>query len=151
MQNETLEALEREEGYDLVVVDDDTLFTTLLARRLRRSSKRYRIFRDGSEALAYLENASPSVLLTDLYMPRLNGVEMLEALDNGSRASPLNVIVCSSCLPLPDTREAIGSLGATLITKDELLKENALTDLLSNGQTLRVARPRSTCLRDCRP
>ena len=116
---------------DLVVVDDDSLFTALLARKLRRSGERFVIFHDSREALTYLEHKRPFALLIDLRMPDLNGLELLEALGYDSVESPSKVFVCSSCEPPPGTLAAIRSLGASLVTKDELLKKQVLQDLLS--------------------
>lgn len=132
MQKNALDRPDTGAEYDLVVVDDDSLFTALLARQLRRSDERFVIFHNSREALVHLEQASPSALLIDLRMPELNGLELLEALGYDSVASPPNVFVCSSCLPPPDTQAAIESLGAMLVTKDELLQKNGLRDLLSN-------------------
>src|SRR6476661_5975259 len=35
---------------------------------------------DGREALAYLKNAVPHLVLTDLQMPEVNGLELVEAI-----------------------------------------------------------------------
>ena len=135
MQSNAIERSDTGAEFSLVVVDDDPMYTALLARQLRRWDERFVIFNDSKEALAYLEQTSPSALLIDLRMPGLNGLELLEAIGYDSVSSSPIVFVCSSCLPPPDTQAAIEALGATLVTKDVLLQKNALQDLLSNRKT----------------
>ena len=135
MQNNAIERSDADAEYSLVIVDDDSVFTALLARQLRRSDERFVIFHDSKKALAYLEQASPSALLIDLRMPGLNGLELLEAIGYDSDSSSPTVFVCSSCLPPQDIQAAIKALGATLITKDDLLQKDVLQDLLSNQKS----------------
>ena len=118
---------------DLVIVDDDSMFTALLKRQLRKSNIKYKIFNSSTEAIQYLQQALPHTLLVDLRMPVLDGVQLLETLKDNHRVLPPNIIVCSSCVPPSDVCETVRSLGAQLITKDRLIKKDALLDVLHHG------------------
>ncbi len=64
----------------LLLVDDDPDIRTLLSRRLRRSGYLVEEACDGKEALALVEKAVPDVVVTDMTMPNLDGLGLLQAL-----------------------------------------------------------------------
>ena len=64
----------------VLVVDDEELVRLVIARQLRLSGFDVFEARDGLEALARLPVAAPDIVLTDLNMPRCNGVEATERL-----------------------------------------------------------------------
>lgn len=73
----------------LLIVDDDDIDTTALRRALHKLKLLNPLYRakDGMEALEILRNGqipSPYVILLDINMPRMNGIEFLEIL----RADP---------------------------------------------------------------
>jgi response regulator RpfG family c-di-GMP phosphodiesterase len=63
----------------VVVVDDEPQIRELVSEALRREGYDVRAFADGHEALAAVEAAPPSLVLTDLKMPRMNGLELIRA------------------------------------------------------------------------
>lgn len=68
------------ETTELLVVDDDNEFREALTQRLRRRGYRVRDAADGSQALAELERRQFAVVVTDLMMPNISGLELLEKL-----------------------------------------------------------------------
>ena len=63
----------------VLVVDDDPLVRRMGSRLLRRLVKRVIEAEDGEQALAHLEEESVDLILTDLSMPRMNGIELAHA------------------------------------------------------------------------
>jgi response regulator RpfG family c-di-GMP phosphodiesterase len=61
------------------VVDDEPQIRELLASALRRESYTVTVFDDARRALAALEHAEPDLLITDLRMPAMNGLELIKA------------------------------------------------------------------------
>lgn len=66
------------EGAKLLLADPSPVFCEALADRLG-SGYELRECYDGQEALALLENFQPDVLVTDLIMPGMDGLEVLKA------------------------------------------------------------------------
>jgi two-component system response regulator HydG len=66
-------------SYHVVVVDDEVSNLESLERILKSDGGRVAVFRDPHEALRYLQQEQPDILITDLRMDSLSGMEMLEA------------------------------------------------------------------------
>ena len=78
----------------ILVVDDDRVNRTLLARALERSGHTVTTASDGAEALRLLAEAVPDVVLLDVVMPELDGMSVLERMkaDVGLRDTPVIMI-----------------------------------------------------------
>lgn len=70
----------------LLVVDDSAVARVLLRKLFETAGHRVDVAADGEEALALLENKRYAVLVTDLEMPKLNGFQLIAAV----QASPAN-------------------------------------------------------------
>lgn len=64
----------------VLVVEDDTAVRTLLAWHLRRQGCTVEEAEDGVEALSLIERSIPDVVVTDMAMPRLDGLGLLKAI-----------------------------------------------------------------------
>lgn len=64
----------------VLVVEDDTAVRTLLAWHLRRQGCTVEEAEDGVEALSLIERSTPDVVVTDMAMPRLDGLGLLKAI-----------------------------------------------------------------------
>jgi two-component system response regulator len=93
---------------DILLVEDSPTSAELFvfALEANESDATIQIVRDGVEALAFLlgdasssgsaRNPLPRLVLLDLYMPRLNGFEVLERLRADERTRLLPVVILSS-------------------------------------------------------
>ena len=66
----------------ILVVDDDLATRTVLAESLSRAGYGVQLASDGEEALGLLRQAEYDLILTDFRMPRLNGFELLLAVED---------------------------------------------------------------------
>ena len=64
----------------VLVVEDDTEVRTLLAWHLRRQGCTVAEAEDGVMALSLIERSAPDVVVTDMAMPRLDGLGLLKAI-----------------------------------------------------------------------
>lgn len=89
----------------VLILDDEEKMVTLLARSLERSGYEAVGRTDPAEALEELKSASYDVLLTDLRMPGLDG---LEVLDRVKRIDPgIDVILMTAFASVETVREAM--------------------------------------------
>lgn len=78
----------------ILVVDDEALITCLLAQFLSRRGYRVRTVANGPEALALVEQECPQMIVLDMYMPGMNGLEVFRALR--ARAYPNGVLALTA-------------------------------------------------------
>ena len=67
-------------SYRVVAVDDNPVITQLIAAVLRRAGHDVETASSGGEALVVLQRNPPDLLLLDLEMPGLDGLEVLRIL-----------------------------------------------------------------------
>lgn len=77
----------------IVLAEDDADLRAIYAESLRREGHQVWEACDGAEALNLVRAHRPRVLLLDLWMPILNGLEVVELLVNVPEAIGLKVVV----------------------------------------------------------
>lgn len=80
----------------LLVVDDDEMNRDVLSRRLLRSGYEVATAVDGPEALAILDSQSVDLVLLDVMMPGMTGIDVLERIRRKTPASILPVIMVTA-------------------------------------------------------
>ena len=80
----------------LLVVDDDDLNRDMLGRRLLRSGYEVRLAGSGEEALAILAGEPIDLVLLDLMMPGMSGLEVLRRIRKTRPASEFPVVMVSA-------------------------------------------------------
>src|SRR3990167_4814251 len=113
----------------LLIVDDDADIVTMLEDRLQASGYATVIARDGQQALDQIEHEAPNLILLDLDLPKLTGIEVPKRLSQVKHVEDLPVIVMT----------AHGSVSAAV----EAMKEGAydfLTKPLDKDHLLIVIR-----------
>ncbi|MGF1805786.1 response regulator, partial [Aliivibrio sifiae] len=63
---------------DILIVDDDPIFRSMIKAVLESYSCNVKEASNGLEGLQMLQHSLPDVLLCDLSMPILNGIEFVE-------------------------------------------------------------------------
>jgi two-component system response regulator MprA len=120
----------------VLVVDDDKAVRESLRRSLEFNGYDVALATDGAEALAGIASATPDVVVMDVMMPRLDGIETTRALRAAGNDLPILVLTA---------RDAVGDLveGLDAGADDYLTKPFALQELLARLRALlRRAAPR---------
>lgn len=120
-----------------LVVDDNEEIRDVFCRLVQRAGHVASIARDGLEALDSLQRESFDVMLLDLSMPRMNGVEVVRWLrDNPAVAPDMRIVVVSAWTG--EQRGVLQELGVdTMVQKP--LRIQQLTDLIAEGLLGRAA------------
>ncbi|MCP4043404.1 MAG: nitrogen regulation protein NR(I) [Gammaproteobacteria bacterium] len=76
------------------VVDDDRAIRWVLEKALRKVGLEVTLFSDGEEVLSKLEYQHPDVIISDIRMPEMDGLDLLEQIN--SRCPGLPVIIMTA-------------------------------------------------------
>jgi CheY-like chemotaxis protein len=113
-------------GPRILIADDDPSNREVLAYYLRRQGYDVRTVIDGADALAAIAGSAFALVLLDVVMPGLDGLEALRRIRTMHTPSELPVILFTG-LDAPDALETAGELGANAW----LAKPYQLADLLA--------------------
>lgn len=104
-------------GVEILLVEDNAhdAELTLRALKQRNLANRVHVCRDGAEAMDFFDDASagatPKVILLDLKLPKVDGLEVLQRLKSSARTRTIPVVVLTSSREEPDIEKAY-ALGA---------------------------------------
>jgi two-component system, OmpR family, response regulator MprA len=113
----------------VLVVDDDKAVRESLRRSLEFNGYEVALANDGAEALAGIGATDPDVVIMDVMMPRLDGIETTRALRTAKNDVPILVLTA---------RDAVGDRveGLDAGADDYLTKPFALQELLARLRAL---------------
>ncbi len=101
----------------LLVVDDQEWNRELFLRRLERSGLRILVAADGHEALRLIEQETIDLVILDIMMPGLSGIEVLKILRRSFPSSELPVIMATAKDQSEDIVEALETGANDYVTK----------------------------------
>jgi DNA-binding response OmpR family regulator len=104
-------------GETLLVVDDDPDNRDLLSRRLDREGWATRQAESGEQALEVVRAGGIDLVLLDLMMPGMSGLDVLEALRRTRSAADLPVIMVTASADSEDVVKALGQGANDYVTK----------------------------------
>lgn len=103
------------EPLDLLIVDDSMAIRKILLRVLNQTNLPLGAVHeagDGKQALTVLENNNVSIVLSDINMPNMDGIELLRAIRSSERWQKLPVVLITTEGGQARVQEA-AELGAT--------------------------------------
>lgn len=68
--------------YKIVLAEDNSTLSLLLKYRLEKEGYELLIAKDGKEAIDFVENQNPDLVLTDIMMPYYSGLEVISHMRN---------------------------------------------------------------------
>lgn len=95
--NTTYKIVPSSEKYTFLVVDDEQEVVEILADTLQQKYQKAKVFTatDGQQAMTKFRNSRPSMLITDLSMPKVSGNELLSNILTMPETSSIPVIIIS--------------------------------------------------------
>lgn len=79
-----------------LVIEDDDKLALIYAEALRQAQFQAVVVSDGAEALAQITGFSPVLIILDLHLPHVSGVQILRDLRQDQRLAKTHVIVTTA-------------------------------------------------------
>lgn len=95
----------------ILIVEDDELITQMYQASLATSHFELRIEKDGGKGWEALQQYVPDLIILDMMMPKLNGIEVLTRVRADARLQHVPVVIMSSLMDEEDRKKAL-DLGA---------------------------------------
>ena len=96
--------MKKKKDIKVLLVDDEIAFVNTLAQRLRLRKLLVDTVYDGAQALSYIKEIEPDVIVLDLKMPGLHGIEVLREIKKIKRE--IQVIILTGHGTEKDEEEA---------------------------------------------
>jgi CheY-like chemotaxis protein len=120
-------------GKKVFIVEDDVFLGRVLSSQIRDSKMNAELFNSAEEALEALKMTIPDIILLDIFLPGMNGLDALALIRKDDRTKNIPVLVVSNTDEAKDRERAL-ELGAKFLIKgastpDEILQH--MTDILT--------------------
>ena len=115
---------------EFVLLDDDKLTVEIVSWILRKTSFASTLFTDTEAAMAYLKVNTPKLLVVDLYMPCMTGLEFLSELHECTDLSQSTVFLCSAVPPPKSSTEKFAAMSVNILEKQQICDKARLAQLL---------------------
>jgi diguanylate cyclase (GGDEF)-like protein len=108
----SLEIDEHLQNSDVLIVDDNVTNCEVLARRLSQNGLNCRMAYDGTTAIEEVEKKTPDLILLDVMLPDINGLELLKKFRKKNKIDSLPIIMVSAFNDVDSVAKCI-KLGAS--------------------------------------
>lgn len=117
------------EAAHILVLEDDPSVQTLMKKQLTAHGFKVTVASDGLDGLMKLESVRPDLIICDVMMPNLDGIEFVKAVKSHSETTKIPVIFLTA---KTDPRSMID--GINVGARFYVTKPFAIDDLLSKVQ-----------------
>jgi CheY-like chemotaxis protein len=120
-------------GRKVLCIEDEHFISELYSRVLSKAGYQVDTIADGKEALAAAEKNEYDIILLDLMLPNMSGIEILRALKDPARVPPIKakIIVTTTLEQRDDVRADIEKQADGYVVKAELTPRE-LANMLDN-------------------
>jgi CheY-like chemotaxis protein len=109
------------EAKRILIVEDDTGLRTVIRMVLEQA--RYKVLeaRHGIAALELMESDPPDLVIADLRMPIMNGVELIGRMRSSQKTASVPIVLLSGLLPDPEVTKLANAVVAKPFEPADLL------------------------------
>jgi two-component system, OmpR family, phosphate regulon response regulator PhoB len=114
----------------ILIVEDDAFILDTITRRFKKDGFAILLAKDGEQVEEVLKDNLPNLILLDVLLPKMNGLEVLKKIKSDERTKGIPVVMFSNLGSPEDVKHAM-ELGAT----DYLVKANLSPNEVVNKVT----------------
>ena len=109
------------EGTTILLAEDDIILSELYMERLKQEGFTVIHANNGEEALQFVKEYHPSLIILDIMMPKMNGLDVLKNLKENSDTSSIPVIIVTALVQEIEKLSKIMTQADAYIVKSEVL------------------------------
>ena len=121
----------------ILIVDDDVTFQKIMSDSLKSSGYIVSVASDGEEGLVATEKESPDLIILDLAMPKLGGIDFLKMLNKDNDVNKIPVLIMSNFSGSDKVNEGIEyGVRGFIVKSDESLQNivNAVESIIGKSE-----------------
>src|SRR6266581_614195 len=103
----------------VLIVEDDPLMSRMYQKIFTFEKYEVEMAGDGEEALAKIPAANPTIVLLDVMMPKMNGLQVLEKLKADPATKHIPVVMLTNLAGQQDAETALSKGAVKYIVKSE--------------------------------
>ncbi|MFA6908777.1 MAG: response regulator [Patescibacteria group bacterium] len=115
----------------VLIVEDDESIRKIIGIELKKEGIEVHEAINGEQGLAMLEDLHPDLLLVDVIMPRMHGMDLIHKLREAEWGRKLPVIILTNFADDPKVREIVAEAGYTLIKKASVKLQELIQIVIS--------------------
>jgi len=94
-------------SYKILIVDDEAPIHSYLQRKLSKLGYTVFVAEDGEEALSQAFSNFPDIILLDVKLPKLNGIETCKRLKSDERTNNIPILMLSAKAQTEEIKEGL--------------------------------------------
>lgn len=80
----------------ILLVEDDPFLIDIYTMKFEQSGYTVEVASDGEEGLQKAQSGDPAIILLDIVLPKMEGLELLKQLKNGAKTKDVPVVILSN-------------------------------------------------------
>ena len=113
----------------ILIVEDDPLMARLYQKAFEFEGYQVEVAGDGEEGFRKALEINPTIILLDIMMPKMNGLQVLQKLKDDEKSKKIPVIILTNLAGEQDSETAL-SLGAVKYIVKSEYEPKQVTDLV---------------------
>lgn len=109
------------DGTTILLAEDDIILSELYTERLKQEGFSVVHANNGEEALQFVTEYHPNLIILDIMMPKMNGLDVLKALKENPETATIPVIIVTALVQEIEKLNKIMTQADAYIVKSEVL------------------------------
>ena len=118
-----------ETGKSILIVDDDLTLREMYVERLKAEGFSVDAAKDGEEAILKAKTGHPNVILLDIMMPKINGLDVLKMLKSDDETKDIPVLLLTALIQDIDKTKGMSSGADDYIVKSATMPGEVISKI----------------------
>lgn len=123
------------EGTTILLAEDDIILAELYTDRLKQEGFNVIHASNGEDALAFVREYSPNLIILDIMMPKMNGLDVLKALKESPATNRIPVIIVTALVQEIEKVNKMMNPADAYIVKSEVLPAEIIEQVKQRLET----------------